>query len=394
MDFKLTEEQESVRKEMFALCRELDKQKPVGFVGVESRWHSEEGWEFSLYCAKEFAKRGWLSLGWPAEYGGKGTMLNRVFFAEARGYYDIPGADVFGVGMLAPTLIAAASEETKREFLPGIAAADTMWCELWSEPNAGSDLAALTATAIRKGDEYVINGQKTWTSGAHHADWGFGIFKTDPQGAKRHNLSFLLLDMKTPGITINPLLYMNGGHTYNEVFFDDVPVPARQIVGAENDGWKVTQLLAGFERSNMDNIMAMHRQLEGLVKYCNETKVEGGPLAKNPAIRNSLAEIACEIEADRVLAYRIADLQNRGEMAGFNASMVKVFTGELGERLAYLGTEILGPYGQVKFSRWAPQEGLWESVYQYCFVQSISMGTDEIQKNIMAWYGLGLPRMY
>jgi alkylation response protein AidB-like acyl-CoA dehydrogenase len=138
----------------------------------------------------------------------------------------------------------------------------------------------------------------------------------------------------------------------------------------------------------------MQRQLEELVKYCNETKVEGGLLARNQIIRNRLAEIACEIEADRTLAYRIADLQSRNAMVGFDASIVKVFTGELLERLSFLGAELLGPYGQIKFSRWAPQNGAWEKACQESFVFTIAMGTDEIQKNIMAWYGLGLPRMF
>ena len=140
--------------------------------------------------------------------------------------------------------------------------------------------------------------------------------------------------------------------------------------------------------------MALQRQLEDLVKYCNETEVGGKPLAKDPLVRNKIAEMACEIEADRTLAYRIADLQSRGEMSGFNASIVKVFTGELMERMAFVGTDTLGPYGQVKFSKWARQQGNWEKAYQESFVYTISMGTDEIQKNIMAWYGLGLPRMF
>jgi alkylation response protein AidB-like acyl-CoA dehydrogenase len=321
-------------------------------------------------------------------------MMDQVFFAEARGYYGIPGTDIFGYSMLAPTLLAAGSEEVKRKFLPGIASADTMGCELWSEPNAGSDLASLTTTAIRKGDEYIINGQKTWTSGAHRADWGFGVFKTDPTAPKHHNLSFLLVeDMKAPGITVTPILYMDMGHLYNEVYFDDVHVPAENIVGEEGKGWQVTQVLAGFERSNLEFVMMMQRQLEDLVKYCNETRIDGELLAKNPLIRNRLAGIACDTEAARCLAYRVADLQDKNQFSAFDASAVKVFAGELGERMAFLATDILGPYGQVKSSKWAPLYGFWEAQYQQCFVLTISMGTNEIQKNIISWYGLGLPRM-
>lgn len=393
MDFKLTDEQIERRAGFFEVCKELERQKPASFVGHESIHTSDESWEYHLYCAKEFAKRGWLSLGWPLEYGGKGDMMDCVLFAEARGYYDTPGVDGFGVRMLAPTLLQAASEEIKKEFLPPIAAAKVMWCEPWSEPDAGSDLAALTSTAIRKGDEYVINGQKTWTTGAHRADWGFGVFKTDPAARKHHNLSFLLFDMKTSGITVKPIPYMHGGYIYCEVYFDDVHVPARNIVGQENEGWAVVNLLAGFERSGIDQIMRMLQGLEVLVKYCNETRRNGEPLAKDPVIRNRLAQVACELEAARTLAYRVADLQSRNEMSLMDASAVKIFTGELSERFASLATDILGPYGQVKFSRWAPMSGLWERMYQECFVFTVSMGTNEIQKNIIAWYGLGLPRM-
>ncbi len=393
MDFELTDEQKARRKEFFDVCRELERKKPPSLVGIEAVFADDDCWEFHLHCAKEFAKRGWLALAWPAEYGGTRTMMDRVLFAEARGYHGIPGVDIFGVQMLAPTLLQAASEEIKKEFLPPIAKAEVSWCELWSEPNAGSDLAILSTTAIKKGDEYIINGQKTWNSGAHRADWGFGVFKTDPNARKHHNLSFLLLDMKTPGITVRPIPYMDRGTPFCEVYFDDVHVPAKNIVGQENEGWAVVNTLAGFERSSLSEIMGLVRALEELVKFCNETKRNGQPLVKDPVIRNRVAQLACELEAARALAYRVADLQNRNEMALMDASAVKIFSSELGERFAFTVTDILGPYGQVSSSRWAPMQGEWEKMYQECFVTTISMGTNEIQRNIIAWYGLGLPRM-
>ena len=393
MDFRLTEEQTKRRNEFFAVCKELEKKRPLNWVGIEAMYRDDECWEFHRYCAREFGKRGWLSLAWPSEYGGTGDMMNKVMFSEARGYHGLRGMDVFGVQMLAPTILHAGSEEIKRRFLPPIASAEVMWCELWSEPNAGSDLAALNATAIKKGNEYVLNGQKIWTTGAHRADWGFGVFKTDPEGKKHHNLTFLLLDMKTQGITIRPIPYMTGNPAYNEVFFDDVRVPAENVVGQENGGWAVVNVLAGFERSGIDQVMSMVRGVEELVKFCNETKRSGRPLSKDPIIRNRLAQLACELEAAHALAYRIADLQNQGEMALMDASAGKVLFSELGERLAFFATDMLGPYGQVKHSKWAPLNGLWEDMFQECFVTTISMGTNEIQRNIIAWYGLGLPRM-
>ena len=393
MDFELTEEQKAHRKEYFDVCKELEKKRPPSFVGLEAVFEVDECWQFHLDCAKEFGKRGWLALAWPPEYGGHGTMMDKVLFAEARGYHGIPGVDIFGVQMLAPTALQAASDAIKKEFLPPIARGEVMWCELWSEPNAGSDLATLSTTAIKKGDEYIINGQKTWNTAAHRADWGFGVFKTDPAGKKHHNMTFLLLDMKTPGVTVRPIPYIDGDAPFAEVYFDDVHVPAKNIVGQENEGWAVVNLLAGFERSGMSEIMSMFRDLEEIVKYCNETKRNGKPLAKDPLVRNRVAELACELEAARAIAYRIADLQNRNEMALMDASAAKIFYSELGERFAFVATDLAGPFGQVKRSRWAPVDGAWEKAFQECFVTIISMGTNEIQRNIISWYGLGLPRM-
>ena len=393
MNFELTAEEKARRKEFFDVCKELEKKRPPSLLDFETVFELSEPWQFHLDCTKEFAKKGWLALNWPAEYGGSGTMMDQVLFAEARGYHGIPGVDIFGVQMLAPTMLQAANEAVKKEFLPPIARGEVMWCELWSEPNAGSDLAALSTTAIKKGDEYIINGQKTWNTNAHRADWGFGVFKTDPAGRKHHNMTFILLDMKTPGVTVRPIPYIDGDAPFAEVYFDDVHVPARNIVGQENEGWAVVNLLAGFERSGMTEIMATLRELEELVEFCNQTKRNGKPLSKDPLVRNRVAELACELEAARAIAYRIADLQNRNEMALMDASAAKIFYSELGKRFAFVGTEIAGPFGQVKQSRWAPMYGALEKKFQECFVTIISMGTNEIQRNIISWYGLGLPRM-
>ncbi|MEI6186156.1 MAG: acyl-CoA dehydrogenase family protein [Dehalococcoidia bacterium] len=393
MDFRLTEEQVARRKEIYKVCEELEKKKPKSYVGFESQFDNQEGWDFHRYCAKEFAKRGWLALGWPQEYGGTGTMMDKVLLAEARGYYDLPGSDIFGVSMLAPTLLAAGSEEIKREFLPKIASAEIMFCELWSEPNAGSDLAAMTSTAVRKGDEFIVNGQKTWNTGAHFADWGFGVYKSDPAARKHHNLTFILNDMKDKGVTVKGIPYMNGSHVYNEVYLDDVHMSAKYIVGQENEGWAVVNVLAGFERSNMDMVYGLVKAQEELVNFCNQTKRNGKPLSQDPLIRNRIAEFACSIEAVRTLAYRVADQQNRNEMGLMDAASVKVFASELLEKFGQIATDLLGPHGQVKHSKWAKLNGAAEYNYQACFVPIVSMGTNEIQRNIIAWYGLGLPRM-
>jgi alkylation response protein AidB-like acyl-CoA dehydrogenase len=393
MDFRLTPKQEALKKEVYAFCAELDKKKPASYTGIESKNEIDECADFHRHCAREFGKKGWLTFGWPAEYGGKGDMMDKVIFSEAVGYYGLPGVDEFGVAMLAPTLLAAASDEVRKKFLPGIAAGETMWCELWSEPNAGSDLAALTTTALRKGDEYIINGQKTWNTSAHRADWAFGVYRNDPNAPKHKNLTFLLCDMKSPGITVKGIPYMDGSHIYNEVYLDDVHVPANQIVGKEGDGWAVVNVLAGFERSNMGLVYGLLSAVEGLVQYCNETKRNGIPLSKDPIVRNRLADLAIGLEAVRTLAMRIADQQSRHEMGLMDAAAVKVYASELMEKMAHIATDLFGPFGQVKTSKYDKARGVFESMYMTCFVPIVSMGTNEIQRNIIAWYGLGLPRM-
>lgn len=393
MDFSLPEDQKKRREEFFQVCKDLEVKKPVEYKGVETIFTCDASWEYYLACRREFARRKWTTLNWPAEHGGHGNMMDRVFLAEAMGYHEVPGLDGWGIQMLAPTLLAVASDEIKKRFLPPIARAEVQWCEMWSEPNAGSDLASLTSTAIRKGNEFVINGQKIWTSGAHRSDWAFGVFKSDLEAKKHHNLTFLLLDMKTPGITVRPIPYMNGMHIYNEVFLDDVRVPAENIVGQEHGGWAVVNTLAAFERSFIEIVMMMKRMFEDLVVYCSQTRRNGQLLSSTPVIRNRLSQLACELEAARMLSYRIADSQGRDEVALIQPAGLKVFASDLGERMALIATDILGPFGQVKTSRWAPLDGFWENQCQECFGPSIAAGSTEIQKNIIAWYGLGLPRM-
>ncbi len=393
MDFRFTEEQLARKQEYHRVCIELAEKAPSTWMSAESKGEYDECAEYHRYCAREFGRRGWLALSWPEEYGGSGDMMDKVLFTEACGYHNVPGIDEWGVMMLAPTLLAAGSEEIKREFLPGIASGETMWCQLWSEPNAGSDLAALNCTAIRKGDEFIVNGQKTWNTCAHRADWGFGIYKSDPSGKKHHNLTFLLCDMLTPGITLRPIPYMDGEHIYNETYFDDVRIPARFIVGKENEGWAVMNVLAGFERSNIYNIATLVRVFEILVEYCNVTQRNGKSLSKDPLVRNRIAGLACELEAVRMLSYRVADQQARNEMGLMDAASVKVFMSELFERMADTAMDIMGIDGQVKPSKYAKMSGMWQYISQLSYALIISMGTNEIQRNLIAWYGLGLPRM-
>ncbi|MFQ5924476.1 MAG: acyl-CoA dehydrogenase family protein [Dehalococcoidia bacterium] len=393
MDFKFTPEQEALRKEFEDFFKEAMKEAPQGWVaGLESTF-SEEGWPFHRSLARQLAKKGWLSRPWPKEYGGQdASIIEQLIFNEVRGYYGATGVDIFGVNMLAPTLLMWGTEEQKRQHLPPVAEAETMWCQCWSEPNAGSDLASLTTRAVKDGDEYIINGQKIWTSGAHRADWCFMLARTDLEQPRHRGLSYFLVDMKTPGITVRPLLSMESSHLYNEVFFDDVRVPKQNLVAEENRGWYVTLMTMNFERSGVAGMTEARRTLEELVEFCKETRRDGEVLAKNPFIRHRLAQMAIEIEVGRAMSYRVAWLQEKGEMAAAEACAAKVYGSELGQRLAYLGCQIMGLYGQVKRSRWAPLMGRFESAYQACMGMNIAAGTSEIMRNIIAIRGLELPR--
>ncbi|MDY6854149.1 MAG: acyl-CoA dehydrogenase family protein [Thermodesulfobacteriota bacterium] len=397
MDFSFTPEQEKLKKEFEQFfSTEMKKAPPVYETGgLEAMFGSEEGWEFHLYMARELGKKGWLAMAWPEKYGGKdASVIDQVIFSEVRGYYGAPGVDIFGIGIVAPTLLVAASEEQREKFLPPIAKGEVMYCQGWSEPNAGSDLASLSTSAVKDGDDYIINGQKIWTSGAHRADWMFILVRTDLNEKRSKGLTYLLLDMKTPGITIRPIEAMDGLHMFNEVFFDDVRVPIANRIGEENKGWEVTRQSMNFERSSIGIFSENQRTIEDLVKFVKETKKDGKPLAENQVIRNKLAELAAATDVGRAMAYNIAWMQEKGGlfMAASAASAAKVFGSELAQRLVYVGAEILGQYSQVKESKWAPLNGKFETNYQNCMGLNIAGGTSEIQRNLVAWIGLGLPR--
>jgi alkylation response protein AidB-like acyl-CoA dehydrogenase len=296
--------------------------------------------------------------------------------------------------MIGTALLLFGTEEQKRYHLARMANAEVMWCQGWSEPDSGSDLSSLKTQAVREGDHYTVNGQKTWTSSAHRADWIFLLVRTSP--AKEKGLTVLLVDMKTPGITVNPIVSMDGIHSFNEVFFDDVRVPVENRLGEENKGWQVTRAIMNQERMGMaEDIGASQRELEELIAFAKTTVVDGRPLIEDPIYQRQLAERSIELEVVRSLCYRLAWLVEQGTDAGAvmpYASALKVFDSESFQRLAETGSEMLGLYSQVKKGEWAPLGGRYEHHYQTRLGLNIAGGTSEIQRNIIAWTALGLPR--
>ena len=392
MEFRFTPEQESLRQQL----REFFRQElPDDWHGSEDEVGSDEEWEFVRQFQKKLAAHGWLVPHWPKQYGGADMgIMEQVIMREETAYHRAPQPDIFGVNMLGPVLMMFGSEEQKGELLSPIAAADVTWCQGYSEPEAGSDLASLKTRAVRDGDDYVINGQKIWTSYAHRADWIFLLARTDSDAPKHKGISFLVAPMDTPGLTTRPLINMTEGHLFNEVFFDDVRVPATNLVGDENRGWYVGAALLDFERSNIASAAASRRSLDELVQYCREAGGDGKPLIADQMVRNRLADIAIETELGRFLSYRVATMQARGEVPNMEASVAKVYHSELTQRIAQAGTQIMGLYGQVRpeSERWARLRGEFTMSYMGSVGVTIAGGTSEIMRNVIAWRGLDLPR--
>jgi alkylation response protein AidB-like acyl-CoA dehydrogenase len=295
--------------------------------------------------------------------------------------------------MLGPTLMIHGSEEQKQTHLPPIARADVQWCQGYSEPESGSDLASLSTRAVHDGDDYVINGAKIWTTLAHRADWIMCLARTDPDAPKHRGISFILVDMKTPGIEVRPIVNMAGGHEFNEVIFDNVRVPRHNVVGEENRGWYVAVTLLDFERSGIDYSAMGRRLLDEVRQYATETRRHGQPLIEIPWVRSLLAERYTECEVARLMAYNVAYLQGEGLVPNKEASISKVFGSETLQKCTNAALDILGMYGALnRAEKWAPLKGRVQEHWMVSFSHKIAAGTSEVQRNIIAGRGLGLPR--
>ena len=390
MEFRFTPQEEAFRGD---LRQFLKAELPAGWTGPVDE-DDEEFWQLNLVMRKRLASRGWLTMAWPREYGGQDASLTQqVIFAEEMAYHRAPGRDMFGIQMLAPTLMINGTEEQKREFLPPIARGEVQWCQGYSEPESGSDLASVQTRAVEDGDDFVVNGTKVWTSGAHRADFIMLLVRTDPEAPKHRGISFLLADMHDPGVTVQPIINMAGVHSFNMVNFDNVRVPRKNLVGEKNRGWYVGATLLDFERSGITYSAGCRRTLEELVDFARETKHDGRALADEPLVRRRLADLAIEIEVNRLMAYKVVWMQSQGMVPNMEASMVKAFGTELQQRVAGVGMSLLGMYGQLEpGSRYAPLHGRIERSYLLSPSTTLAAGTSEIQRNIIATRGLGLPR--
>jgi len=398
MDFQFTEREENFRQEIREFVKKnLPKDYYGNFLEEE---HDDKSWEFAMSIAKKLAEKKWLTIAWPKEYGGMGAShMEQLIFKEEVGYWGIPGTTmgISGTGWVGPSLMIFGTKEQKEKYIPLIAAGDPdgVWCTGYSEPDSGSDLASLQTSAKREGDEYIINGQKVWTSAAHRARWLWLACKTDPTAKKKHHgISLVVVDMKSKGLTVRPLENLVGAHIFNELFFNDVRIPAENLVGVENKGWSQLMQALSFERGGaVTSCGVCKRILDELIIYTKET----GLIKKSP-IRQKLADIAVDIEAARILAYEADWKISKGMTVIYEPSRDKANCDVLFEKVSRIGTEIIGAYSQIDTlnsnNRWRKLKGMVQSLYFICMGMAIAAGTTDTQRNIVGQFGLHLPKAY
>jgi alkylation response protein AidB-like acyl-CoA dehydrogenase len=354
------------------------------------RWH------------KILARQGWVGTDWPVEYGGTGwTPVQRHIWEEECANAGTPPILPFGVKMVAPVIMAFGNEAQKRHYLPRILNCDDWWCQGYSEPGSGSDLASLKTRAERQGDYYIVNGQKTWTTLGQHADMIFCLVRTDPAARKQEGISFLLIDMHTPGITVRPIIMLDEEHEVNEVFFDNVKVPVENLVGEENKGWTYAKFLLGHERTSIAAVGRSKRELQFLKHIANNQQKNGRPLLEDPVFAAKVANVEIELMALEVTVLRVISQESTKRGPGPEASVLKIKGTEVQQMLTELMVEAVGPYAmpfdpaylEGKQEHSVTQEDDAAPLAPYYFnyrKTSIYGGSNEIQKNIITQMILGL----
>jgi len=394
MDFKDNPEEAVFRQQVRSFIQQHLPRNPAFAMDDEASVDPERE-ELVKSWRKQLGTQGWIAPHWPKEYGGAGLSPGEQFiFNEEMAEARAPQVGGMGVQMIGPTLILYGTDEQKAEHLPKITSGEVHWAQGYSEPGAGSDLASLQTRAVRDGDDYVINGQKIWSSGAHRADWMFLLARTDPDAPKHRGISMLLMDMKSPGIQVQPLIDMAGGHVFNQEYFDNVRIPAKNRVGEENRGWYVGATLLDFERSNIGSAIRLRHEVNDVIRFAYEAeKSQSVPLRLSRSVKAELADRAIEADVCKLISYRIISMQKRGQVPNYEASMNKNFRAEAGQRLAGTGIKLLGMYGNL-YGDGAnvPFRGKLSRAYLRTVSSTIAAGTSEINRNVIATRGLGLPR--
>jgi len=392
MDFNYSPEDEAFRAEFRAW---LEKNRQYAIPLREALADEADGdWDARLRWHRKLNEGGWTGLNWPKEYGGRGASLmqNLIYEQELERADTIVPFVGFGVSLLGPTLIHWGTEEQKRRHVPKVLTAEEIWCQGYSEPNSGSDLASVQTRAVEDGDYFIVNGSKIWTSAAHHADWIFLLTRTDSEAPKHKGITYLLVDMKTPGVEVRPLVQMTGARGFNQVFFEDVRVPKTNIVGQKNQGWHVAITTLMFERSG-NHDRGMMRQVRELTALAKRLTRNGRSAWDDTGVRQRIAQFAMEVEAIKYTSFRNLTRQLKGLPPGPEGSLMKLCATELGLRIAMFAMELLGPYSQLESGgAFAIDHGVWSHRMLAARGPTIYAGTNQIQHNIIGERVLGLPK--
>jgi alkylation response protein AidB-like acyl-CoA dehydrogenase len=359
----------------------------------------EESFPYLRAWQRKLYEGGWAAVSWPKEYGGRSATLMQqaIFWEEMAGVEAPPMANALGLGLIGPTIIAYGTEAQKKRFVPKILSAEEIWCQGFSEPNAGSDLASLQTEARLNGDDYVVNGQKVWTSYGWVGDWCQLVVRTDPNVPKHKGLTVLLVNMKSPGVEVRPLRQMTGESEFNELFFRDVRVPVENVLGKLNDGWNVAISTLMHERGSYGARLQLlfKRNIGRLIELSRTTLRNNRPATVDPVIRQKLAQCYAEVEIMRLNQLRAFSRMTADGAPGPEGSIQKLFWSELNQRVQQLAQELLGPYGQLlNGDVRAIDNGYWSYGYLRSRGNTIEAGTSEVQRNIVGHFVLGLPRSY
>jgi alkylation response protein AidB-like acyl-CoA dehydrogenase len=390
VDFDLTPEQKQLERDVKAY---FEKNATLELHQEIDRFPEGEG-PLCKQFVRKLGEDGWMGIGWPKEYGGQGrsSIDQYIFFDLALGYYHIP-IPMLALMTVGPTIMRVGTEEQKRKILPAILRGECVIAIGYTEPEAGTDLMSLKTTAIRDGDHYVINGQKTFTSMGHSCDYFWLAVRTDPKAAKKYmGLSILLVDARTPGITVEPIKTM-ANLQLNHEFFENVRVPKESLIGQENKGAEYLFMQLAHERVMLVPHSFSLRAIRDAARWASQTKFNGKTVLDQPWVRGRLVDMALESEVLKLLNYRVAWMLTRGELPMVESSMIKVFGSEHIRRATDVALQVMGLYGQLETgSKWVPARGRPEHVYRMQVLLTFGGGTNEVLRDMMAMMGLGLPR--
>lgn len=390
MDMHFDAEAEAFRKELRTW---LDANVPTGPMPDDP----DEAFQYRRTWQKKMYDAGWAGIHWPKAYGGRGsTLVEQAIFSQEMAAAGAPNmANELGLMIVGPTIMAHGTEDQKTRYIPDILSGDEIWCQGFSEPNSGSDLASLQTRAVEDGDDFVVNGQKIWTSMAQYSDMCILLVRTDPEAPKHRGISYLLVDMQSPGVTVRPLRQITGGAEFNEVFFENVRVPKQQLLGNLNEGWRIAMTTLTHERgsASFGTQTNIRKRLDVILELAKRVKRNGKPLSADPIFRQKLANAYIQVDIMRLNNYRTISSHLRGREPGPEASLEKLYWSEVHQQMQEVGQELLGVHAQLSpSSSHYPTDVDLQYLFLFSRAETIFSGTSEIQKNIIGERVLGLPK--